>query len=323
MNLLATAAVDTLAGGLRDVLAHGSDEVAEFTPGVLLSEARVEIVPLLLVTVLVVLYAAGVRRLRARGDHWGAWRPASFGLGVLAVVAATMSGLAAYDTVLFSAHMAQHMILTMLAPIFLSLGAPVTLALRTLPRRPRATLLTVLHSRVARVLAHPVLGFVVFVGSPFALYFSGVYEASLHSAVLHELVHVHFLAAGSVFFWPLLGLDPMPGRVSYPLRLLVLILAVPFHAFLGIAIMGTEGGLIAGDHYVTNGVPWADPADDQELGGALLWAAGDFVALLFVFVVLTQWMRAEERLGEREDRRLDRLEQLAAQRAGASDLDLS
>ena len=315
--------MSSLPRGSGTPLAHGSGEVAEFAPAVLLTEARIELVPLLLVVALVTLYALGVRRLAARGDHWGGWRSAAFGVGVGAIVVATMSGLAAYDTVLFSAHMAQHMILTMIAPIFLSLGAPVTLALRTLPRRPRSTLLAVLHSRVARVVAHPVVGFALFVGSPFALYFSGIYEASLHSALLHEAVHVHFLVAGSIFFWPLLGLDPVPGRVSYPLRLLVLVLAVPFHAFLGIAIMGTEGGLIAGDHYLTNGVSWADPADDQELGGGLLWAAGDFVALLFVFVVLTQWMRAEERLGEREDRRLDRLEQLAAQRSGASDLDLS
>jgi putative copper resistance protein D len=227
------------------------------------------------------------------------------------VLFATTSGLAAYDTSLFAPHMVQHMLLTMVAPVFLSLGAPVTLALRTLPQRPRRGLLSLLHSRLAAVLSFPLVGWVMFVASPFALYFTGWYEATLDSALLHELLHVHFLLVGCLFFWPLLGVDPVPGRRSYPLRMLLVALTLPFHAFLGVSIMSVTrdgGSLIAPDHYL--GLhPLREAVFQQELGGALLWASGDLVGLLFLGVLLTQWMRASEREAAREDRRLDRLDQ--------------
>src|SRR3712207_5159656 len=109
---------------------------------------------------------------------------------------ATSSGLAAYDTTLVSAHMVQHMVLSMVVPLLLALGAPVTLALRTLPACPRGWLLAVLHSRVAKVLSFPPLTLALYVVSPWALYFSGWYAASLHSAFVHEMMHVHLVLVG-------------------------------------------------------------------------------------------------------------------------------
>src|SRR6201991_1506532 len=124
------------------------------------------------------------------------------GVGMGSFYVATSSGVAAYDTTLLSVHMAQHMVLSMLVPLALALGAPVTLALRTLPRRPRRWLLAVLHSRVAKVLTFPPLTFVLYVVSPWALYFSGWYAASLQSSLVHEAMHVHLVVVGSLFFWP-------------------------------------------------------------------------------------------------------------------------
>ena len=160
-------------------------------------------------------YLYGVWVLRSRGDAWSWSRTFSFvvlGLGSAAV--ATQSGLAAYDTVLLSTHMVQHMLLSMALPIFLALGAPVTLALRTLTRTPRGWLLRLLHSRVAKVLSFPAVAFALYVLTPWALYLSGWYEATLRSPYLHEMMHVHFVLVGSLFFWPLLGVDPVPGRVA-------------------------------------------------------------------------------------------------------------
>src|SRR3954453_4189856 len=102
------------------------------------------------------------------------------------------------------------MILSMLVPLALALGAPVTLALRTLPGRPRRWLLAVLHSRVVRVLSFPPVAFALFVLSPWALYFTGWYDASLHSDFLHELMHLHLVVVGCLFLWPLVGIDPVP-----------------------------------------------------------------------------------------------------------------
>ncbi|MEJ7741951.1 MAG: cytochrome c oxidase assembly protein [Nocardioidaceae bacterium] len=232
---------------------------------------------------------------------------------------ATGSSLATYDTVLLSMHMAQHMVLSMVAPIFLALGAPVTLALRSLRQGPRRMLLAILHSRVAAVIASPPVAFTVFIVSPWALYFSGWYPATLESAALHELLHLHFLLVGCLFFWPLLGLDPMPGRVAYPLRMLTVFATLPFHAFLGVTIMTMEQ-VIAGDWYYSFDRSWSpDPRDDQYLAGGILWGSGDIVGLVVFGVLFVQWVRASMREAAREDRRLDREEvaQAAADAAAA------
>jgi len=292
------------------VLAHRAG-LPEFEMWSIFTVARPGLLPLLLVLVPAGVYLYGVRRLTARGDAWPLGRTLSFVVGGLGTIAlATLSGIAAYDTSLFAVHMVQHMLLSMVATVFLALGAPVTLALRTLPKGPRSVLMRVLHSRFAELVSFPLIPWVLFVASPFALYFSGWYEATLTSPVLHELLHLHFLAVGSLFFWPLLGIDPVPGRSGHPFRMLLVAATLPFHAFLGVAIMSVEPdgrGLLAADHYLPiHGL--AESVFQQQLGGGLLWASGDVVGLLFLGVLLTQWMRASEREAEREDRRLDRLD---------------
>ena len=259
------------------------------------------------------LYLYGVWVLRRRGDTWPVGRTLSFvvlGMGSFYVI--TSSGIAAYDTVLLSVHMVQHMVLSMMVPLFLALGAPVTLMLRTLPPRPRGWLLALLHSRPVAVLSFAPLTFLLFVVSPWALYFSGWYDASLRSDFVHEMMHVHLVLVGSLFFWPLVGVDPVPGRVAFPFRLLLIFLTLPFHAFLGVTIMGQEE-LIAGDWYRSLPMAWLpDPADDQHLAGGILWGSGDLVGLTFFAVLFVQWVRSSMREAQREDRRLDRLERLGS-----------
>jgi cytochrome c oxidase assembly factor CtaG len=272
-------------------------------------------------TVLIVwvagLYLFGVWVLRSRGDHWSLARTASFVVaGMGSMYFAVSSGLGAYDTTLLSVHMVQHMILSMFTPLFLALGAPVTLALRTLPAGPRRWLLAVLHSRVAKVLSFPPLTFLLFVISPWALYFTSWYDASLRSLYVHEMMHIHLVLVGCLFFWPLVGSDPVPGRVPYPFRLLMIVLTLPFHAFLGVTIMSQET-LIAGDWYRSLPMAWLPPPiEDQHVAGGILWGSGDLVGLLFFAVLFVQWVRASFREADREDRRLDRLEAQEAARSG-------
>jgi putative copper resistance protein D len=207
----------------------------------------------------------------------------------------------------------------MAVPLALALGAPVTLALRTLPSAPRRWLLAVLHSRVARVLSFPPLTFGLFVLSPWALYFTGWYDASLRSAYVHEMMHVHLVLVGSLFFWPLLGVDPVPGRVGYPFRMLMVLMTLPFHAFLGVTIMDSSR-LLAEEWYdrLREG-PMGDwlpsVADDQRLAGGILWSSGDLVGLVLFAVLFAQWVRSSLKEARREDRRLDRLEAAAAREA--------
>ncbi len=297
--------------------ATASGGLPPFTPAALFTEASVDSWLTAVLLVAGGLYLYGVHRLHARGDRWPVLRTVLFlagGLGIVAI--ATLSGLGAYDDTLFSAHMVQHMLLSMIAPIFLALGAPVTLALRTLPLRWRRWLLALLHSRFAKVMTFPVVAFGLFIASPYALYFSGWYEATLTNRMLHELLHAHFLLVGCLFFWPLIGLDPLPGRAPYPLRALVMFLSMPFHAVLGLTIMQSRT-LLAEDHYRSLDLPWIDPLLDQEVGGGLLWASGDLVSLLMLGALIVQWIRASEREAVREDRRLDRLEAASLAEADA------
>jgi putative copper resistance protein D len=257
------------------------------------------------------LYIAGLVVLHRRGDRWPVQRSVSFLLGGLGSIGvATLSALGTYDTVLLSVHMVQHMILMMVAPMFLALGAPVTLALRTLPSRPRLMLLAVLHSRLARVLTFAPLTLALFIATPFALYYSPFYELTLRSGFWHAFLHLHFIIIGALLMWPLIGIDPVPGRISYPLRVLMMFLMLPFHAFLGTSIM-SSAQLIAENWYLAFNRSWPpSPIDDQYLAGGVLWASGDVIALVMMIALFIQWFAHSQREARREDRRLDRLERL-------------
>jgi cytochrome c oxidase assembly factor CtaG len=300
------------------LLAHAvpGDVPPPLTPLRLLTGWSFEPVPLAFALVAAGLYLWGVRRLRARGDAWSPWRTLLFlGPGLGTFLLATESFLATYDTVLLSVHMGQHMLLNMVAPVFLALGAPITLALRTLPAPERRLLLRAIHSRVAKVLTFPAVAGVVFVANPFVLYLTGAYEATLRNGLLHDLSHMHFLAVGCLWFWPLLGIDPMPSRPAYPLRLLAVFATMPFHAWLGVVIMSMSS-VIAGEWYDGLGRTWgASPLSDQRTAGGILWASGDIVSLIVFGALFVQWARASEREAAREDRRLDRLEAEAARSA--------
>lgn len=287
----------------------------------LVTEWTTEPLPTVLTVAVAAAYLVGVRALHRRGDRWPWLRTVSFvALGMGSFYVATTSGLAAYDDTLLSVHMVQHTVLSMLVPLALALGAPVTLALRTLPQRPRRVLLAVLHSRVARVLSFPPLTFALFVLSPWVLYFSSWYAASLHSDYVHALMHLLLLLVGALFLWPLVGADPVPGRVAYPFRVLLVVLTLPFHAFLGVTIMN-QTDLVGGSWYSQLPYAWLpDPHGDQQLAGGILWGTGDLVGVVFFVVLFAQWARSSMREAEREDRRLDRLERLE-RRAGAAEYD--
>jgi putative membrane protein len=279
-----------------------------FTIPALVTEARLDTWLAVALVLAAGLYLYGVHRLRTRGHRWPAVRTVLFlGPGLGSIAAVTVSGLAAYDTTLLSVHMVQHMVLAMVAPIFLALGAPVTLALRTLRGAPRRRLLAVLHSRIARVLTFPLVAYAIFVINPFALYFSDLYRLTLENALAHELVHAHFILTGCLFFWPLVGLDPLPGRWPYPARALLMVLSVPFHTVLGLTVMQSST-LFGGDWYPSLGLTWADPWADQKVAGGILWAGGEFVSIAMLAVLVVQWMRQSEREARRIDRGLDRQE---------------
>ena len=301
-------------------LADAGDNLPPFTGSVAITRWEPFQLITLGIVVVAALYLYGVRRLRARGDAWPISRTLLFlGGGLLPITYVTIGGVGVYDDQMLSVHMAQHMVLGMIAPVFLALGAPVTLALRTLPVRGRGILVAILHSRVAKVLAFPLVSFGLYVATPFALYFSGLYRVTLEHEWVHNLTHVHFLIVGCLFFWPLIGLDPLPGRWPYPARALIMILTTPFHAVLGLTIMQSSA-LIGGDYYPGLHLSYADPFTDQRLAGGILWAGGELVSVTMLTVLVIQWMRSTDRESRRIDRKLDRAEALArAARPGTDD----
>jgi putative copper resistance protein D len=261
------------------------------------------------------LYVAGVVRLRRKGVAWPVGRTLAFVVGGLGTIAiATLSAVGAYDDTLFTDHMVQHMVLAMVSPVFLALGAPITLVLRAANKPVRHAVVAIVHSRVARFVSAPPIAWAHFVALPFVLYNTGWYEATLRNATLHEWLHVQFLAAGCLFFWPLLGLDPMPRRLGYPARILMVFLTLPAHAILGLSIM-IQRHVIAFDYYAALHRTWGPTLQaDQNAGGGLLWASGDLVGLLFFGVLFFQWQRADDRKARRDDRRLAREQAGAAWR---------
>jgi cytochrome c oxidase assembly factor CtaG len=276
------------------------------SPATVVTATHLDPTSLVLTVVAAVLYVVGVRRLARRGRRWSPSRSLSFGVGIATLLVATQSGLAAYDTLLFSAHVLQHVLLGVVAPLFLALGAPVTLALQASRRPTQVNLLRVLHSFPARVVAHPVTAFVLFSLSLFVLYFSPLYELSLQNGVVHAWTHIHFVVVGSLFFWVTIGLDPVAHRIPYGARLLIVALTVPFHAFLGLALLSATQPIAGSVYAVALDRPaGVDLLADQRAGATVMWLIGDLIGLVAGGIVLVQWVRDEQRRTRRLDRELD------------------
>jgi cytochrome c oxidase assembly factor CtaG/putative copper export protein len=259
------------------------------------------------------LYLAGVARLRRRGDGWPAHRIVLLLAGCGLLVLATSSGVARYAPVLFSVHMAQHLVLNMIVPILLVLAAPVTLALRALRPAtdpawpgPREWLQTLLHSRPLSLLTHPLVALALYVGSLYVMYFTGLYELALRSHAAHLAMVGHFLLTGYLFFSAVIGVDPSPRRTPYPLRMVMVFAAMVLHAFLGVALMQSNTPL-APEWFASLDRSWGPtPLEDLRLGGGMAWSFGEMPMAIVLAALLRQWMTADEREARRRDRAADR-----------------
>nr|WP_308258579.1 cytochrome c oxidase assembly protein [Saccharothrix obliqua] len=252
-----------------------------------------------------VLYVAGVRVLRRRGDAWPARRVAAWLAGCAVVVVVTSSGVGKYAPGTFSMHMVAHMSLNMLAPVLLVLGGAVTLALRVLPSGPRGWLVALLHCRASRLVTHPAVAAVVFVGSFYVLYFSDLFGTAMGQHWAHQVMNLHFLVSGYVFYWLVVGVDRPPRPLPHLAKLGLLFAVMPFHAFFGVILM-SSGTVIAETFYRRLSLTWVpDLLTDQRLGGGIAWATGEVPMLVVVVALLAQWASADRREAVRLDRRLD------------------
>ncbi|MFE6622850.1 cytochrome c oxidase assembly protein [Streptomyces sp. NPDC057740] len=269
--------------------------------------------PFFLVACLVALalYAWGVVRLRRRGDAWSVGRTVSYVTGVLTVMLVMCTGLNDYGMVMFSVHMVQHMVISMLSPILILLGAPITLALRAMPpagrgrKGLRELLLALLHSRYMRIITHPAFTIPLFIASLYALYFTPLFDFLMGSKTGHIAMMVHFLAVGVVFFWPIIGVDPGPHRPGYLMRMLELFAGMPFHAFFGIALMMASEPMVE-TFKNPPGSLGIEALSDQNAAGGIAWAFSEIPSVLVLIALLFQWYRSEQRQARRTDRAADR-----------------
>ena len=267
-----------------------------------------------LLVLAVALYIKGVVILTRRGDKWPVGRTISFALGISAIDFATSGGLGVYAHFAFSWHMVAHMVLGMIAPIGIVLGAPITLALRTLPQSRdgqelgvRGLLIKALHSRYARVITNPVVALAIFDGSLFALYFTSLFGGMMQSHQGHLFMSIHFILTGILFFHVIVGVDPNPRKVPHIIRIVVLFAAMSIHAFFSVALMSAST-LIDGGYFESLQRPWSlDLLADQRTGGAIGWAMGEIPILIALVATFIQWMRDDSHEAKRIDRNTARM----------------
>lgn len=290
----------------------GRELPPELTPERFLTEWQIEPVWALFVAFALFFYYAGVWRLHRRGDRWPVGRTILWTIGMLGIVWVTNGAPAVYERYLFSVHMLGHMILTMGIPMLLVLAAPVTLAARAIRKRAdgsrgaREWILWAVQSPVAGVLTNPIVAAALFALSLWAFYYSPLLRWAVVDHTGHLWMVAHFLITGYLFTLVLVGVDPVRKRPSYPLRLLLLLATMAFHAFFGLAIM-SETSLLVADWFGAMGRTWGlAPLVDQSWGGGIAWSIGEIPTVALAVIVSIMWARSDEREARRHDRAADR-----------------
>ncbi|MFF1876484.1 cytochrome c oxidase assembly protein [Leifsonia sp. NPDC058230] len=257
-------------------------------------------------------YLAGVWRLRKRGDKWPIHRTVFWVAGIVLLFYITSGGINAYEKYLFSQHMLGHMVLTMMVPLLLVPGAPVTLALRSIRKRndgsrgAREWIMLAVHSRFADFITNPIVAAILFAASLWLFYYTPLFRWATTDHVGHEWMITHFLITGYLFVQSLIGIDPVKYRLAYPFRLLLLLGTMAFHAFFGLSLM-TNQGLLLADWFGAMGRTWgATPLVDQQTGGGIAWSVGEIPTVILAIVVAIQWSRSDDRETKRRDRNADR-----------------
>jgi len=215
------------------------------------------------------------------------------GIGVLAI--ALVSAIDLYADSVFSVHMVQHLLLAMVAPPLLALGAPATLALRAAsPGLRRSLLLPILHSRPVRAISWPPFGWTLFAVVMWVTHFSPLFNAALEDDRLHSVEHLLYLGAGMLFWWPVIGADPIRWRLAPVWRMVYLAAQMPFSTAVGLALYFAPTVLYA--HYATLNRTWGpDPFTDQQWAGIVMWGVGDVILLGALVLAIAAWLRADEK----------------------------
>ncbi|WP_293698143.1 bifunctional copper resistance protein CopD/cytochrome c oxidase assembly protein [uncultured Agrococcus sp.] len=305
---------------IPEVVAEGFDAPARiltgrplpppFEPHRLFTEWLLDPLWAMIAACMALFYIWGVIRLRRRGDAWPAHRTVFWVLGSVAFFWLTSGALNVYQFYFFSWHMLTHMMIGMAVPIMLAVGAPITLAMRAIkPRKdgsrgPREWLLSIVHSKYMAVISSPIVASAIFVLSMWVFYYTPIIEWAMVYHLGHIWMVFHFTAAGYLWVSMLLAIDPQPKSAPFPLRILLMLVTMAFHAFFGLSIM-TNTTLIAPEYFgaMGNGI---DALDDQRVGGGIAWSVGEIPTLILAVVLVVLWAKSDDREAKRVDRKADR-----------------
>ena len=279
----------------------------KFSPGGLLTEWQADPYALAGIVAAGTLYWWGIRRISGTPPTWPWSRIWAFYGGLAVCAVALLSPVDRYAEVSFSTHMFQHVLLVMAAAPLFALGAPVTLALRAArPSTRRRVLLPLLRSRLVSFITQPIVAWLMFAVVMYASHFTGLYNLALEHEWVHALEHLLYLVAGVLFWWPVVGLDPAPHRLSHAARILYVVLAMPLTAFLGVAILSASSPMYP--WYASLPAPWggAHALSDQQNAGAIMWEMGGGTSVIAVLLVAAAWFRHDEARQRRIEEDMDR-----------------
>ena len=243
--------------------------------------------------ILAALYLWGVWRVGRRhpARPWRWWRTAFFFAGLAVIVLATESGIGAYDDVLFWDHMVQHLMLIMVAPPLLVAGQPVTLLLHASRNPVHTWTKRVIRSRVVTFLTWPPFTLAAYAAVIVSTHLTGLITTTITHPVLHDAEHAVYLVVGYLFFLPIVGSEPIRWRLSYPIRFLMLAVAMPVDTFTGLILTQQATPLRATNGPAPPGSP--NPLQDIHWAGAIMWVAGDALMFGFMMLVFLMWARSD------------------------------
>lgn len=259
------------------------------TPFDVVTQSTFSPVPLALILVLGWWYLRSLRRLARRGVAWPGVRTASFCLAELSLLFGFISGIAAYDRI-FKVVAVQHILISIAAPVFLAVSAPITLALQTSGPKTQTTIERALRSRTSKVLSHPKFTWTFYGLSLYVLYFSGLYAFALQHDAIHTLVHLVLFLAGCLFWWPAVDADPLPYAPGQGARVFYMLLVMPLYTILGMGLESQSSPLAPGMSLV-----------DMHAGAGVLWVGGEITGLVGTLVMFVLWLRADEQAAKQHD----------------------
>lgn len=226
---------------------------------------------------IITIYLTAVFISNKKYQRWPFYRIIFFIVGILCTAAALIGPIAESAHTNFQAHMVMHLLLGMLGPLLISLSAPMTLVLRNLSIKHARMLSKLLKSAYVQFICHPITAAILNIGGLWVLYTTDLFSMMHSSILVYTVVHLHIILAGYVFTISMIYIDPTPHRTSFYLRACILVIAMAGHNILS--------------KWIYANPPAGVGKADAELGGMMMYYAGDAIDLVIVVILCYQFFK--------------------------------